>query len=230
MPHDPTLPPDDALALASDEAAVGVLGAVIGASTLGPEGAVVAALLGPFAVHAARRLREFMADVRFDELEIDQVAKRLFQDEQLADLVAQALHAAIESDLKAKRRLLARAVRHALADDAQVDVEAKYVRTAAVIDTTDIRVLAIVNAFTQEQRMPIRHIGHVSPGVGTVGTPALAALTSAGLVSTSASASGQSPSTKLVRISDFGSEFMARLITEGLWDEMNVPELPDDTD
>ncbi len=58
--------------------------------------------------------------------------------------MANAVRGAVESDLRAKRLFLARAAIRPLQNDATVGVEARFVRTAAQLDTLDVRVLAII--------------------------------------------------------------------------------------
>jgi hypothetical protein len=59
-------------------------------------------------------------------------------------MIAEVVRGTVESDLGAKRRLLARAAVHALKDDSAVNVEAVFVRTANALDTIDIHVLCCV--------------------------------------------------------------------------------------
>lgn len=212
--HDPSLTANDALALVSDEAAVGVVGAVAGA-TFGPLGAITAALLSPFAVHAARRIRELAARINEDTgLKQDEIRERLVADERLADLVACAVRAAIESDLRATRRLLARAVVEALKDDAKVDVEARFVRAAAALDTVDVRVLAVVGDWASAS-IPIAHIGEQWAEGAIVVGPAVAALVGEGLLAVPAEGSARSRNVERVRITSFGMAFLDRLRAEG---------------
>jgi hypothetical protein len=196
---------------------------VVGA-TLGPLGVIAAAMLSPLALHAARRLREFAADVRRDGLDEEALRRLLEEDERLADLVARALRSAVESDLGAKRKLLARAVRRALEDDAVVDVEDKIVRAAAAIDTTDVRVLVIIDAYPDDRRrMPRRHLAHEWPGVTTVASAAYAALQGVGLIQITEIRS-RGRTSEVVQLTPFGREVLERLLAGGLRDELDFEE------
>lgn len=117
----------DELALVSQEAAIAAVTAVA-AAELGPAGAVVGALLGPYATLAAKRLRQLLGRVDEAGFDRDIIVARLDDDEALAQLVAEAVRGTVESDLEAKRRLLAAAVIRALEDDAVVNEEAVFVQ------------------------------------------------------------------------------------------------------
>ena len=142
------------------DAAVSVVGAVAG-SAFGSAGLIAAALVGPFARHALSRLTELRT--RLNEAGFDEQAliRRLDEDEVLAQLVADVARGCVDSSLAAKRVLLARAAIRALNDGAVVDVEARLVRTAASVDTADIRVLA---NHGRTVGPPGRHRNHIRPG------------------------------------------------------------------
>lgn len=145
------------LALVSQEAAIYVVASVVGV-TLGPAGVIAGAFLGPFAVHAAKRFRELTTEVSAAGLDADTIVERLDDDEVLSQLVAEVVRGTVESDSAAKRALLAHAAIHALTDDAAVDEEARFVRTAIEVDTFDIR----CSLTSASERRPM-HRGIVSP-------------------------------------------------------------------
>jgi hypothetical protein len=103
----------DELALASFDAAMAALGAAVGYA-YGPVGGTLATLLGPFAHLAVRRLldlRSHLSDAGFSE---EEILERLEENERLAQHIAEVVRGTVESDLEAKRRLLARSAVKAL--------------------------------------------------------------------------------------------------------------------
>jgi hypothetical protein len=215
----------DELALVYEEAAVAAASATI-AAMFGPAGAVAAAFLGPFAVHAGRRFRELRARVDGAGLDDETIIGRLEENEALAHLVAEVVRGTVESDLAAKRALLARAAIRALQDDAVVDVEARFVRTAVEIDSADVRVLAIVGQRKSTDEKPKRPEGtqYVDeimkrwPGGSEIVGASLASLTSAGLIEDPGP--GALRHGPQARITGYGREFLNRLLDEGLEDEL----------
>jgi hypothetical protein len=79
----------DELALVSQEAAIAAVTAVA-AAELGPAGAVLAGLLGPYAALAAKRLRELIGRVEEAGFDRETIAKSLDSDEALAQMIAEA--------------------------------------------------------------------------------------------------------------------------------------------
>jgi hypothetical protein len=219
----------DELALVSQEAAIGVVTSIVGQS-LGPAGAVVGAFLGPFAVHAAKRISELVARVDEVGLEKGTIVERLNENEALAQLVAEVVRATVESDLGAKRALLAQAAIRALRDDAAVDVEARVVRVAVAIDTVDVRVLAMVAEPPErpepEDESQRRAEGAMYPdelvarwpGAEEILSTATSSLIAAGLIENAGI--GTFGGETFWKLSPFGRRFLDRLLQEGLEDEL----------
>lgn len=171
--------------------------------------------------------RELRARVDAAGLDDETLVERLEGNEALAHMVAEVVRGTIESDLAAKRALLARAAIRGLKDDAVVDVEARVVRTAVEMDTADIRVLAIVGGpKTAEGALPERREGTVSvdeiirrwPGGAEIVGASIASLTAAGLIEDpGVGALRHSPQARITR---YGREFLNRLLEEGLEDEL----------
>lgn len=204
----------DPLSPIFEKTAIEIVSAMAGAA-LGPAGVVAAALVGPFAVHAVDRLNEMHERVYSTGLVAKQVAARLQEDGTLAHLVAEATRAVIESDLPAKRALLARAVVRALQDDAEVDVEQGLVRAAAAVSTVDVRVLARLHG---EQTLEGENLGSGTtpddlatawPGVRNVIDASAATLIASGL------AVGTLEYSPHWRRTLFGERFLEALRDEG---------------
>lgn len=213
------------LALTSQDAAVGVVSAVVGAA-LGPAGVVAAAFIGPYAVLAARRLRELQSRVADAGLQEAEIIERVSENEALAHLVASVARGTVESDSAAKRALLARAAVRALRDDAAVDVEGRFVRTAVEVDTTDVRVLAIIGEHGHaaaevdgaDDRIAPEAIAERWPGAADVIGAATATLSSSGLIESPATMNG----VIMWRLTPYGWAFLDRLIAEGLENELHA--------
>ena len=219
----------DALALTTQAAAIGVAGVVAG-TAFGPAGGVIAAFVGPYATFAFKRLRELsvaVEDAGFDE---DSVSARLSSDETLAQLTAKAAQGVVESDLAAKRKLLARAVIRALGDDADVDAEARLIRTVGDIDTVDVRVLALL-ADPPDRPPPAdetkRRPEGVTfpdelfarwPGLGVVASSAISTLIAAGLVENAGI--GTFGGLTFWKLTSFGDAVLEGLREGGLDDEL----------
>jgi hypothetical protein len=212
----------DDLALVSQEAAIAAVTAVA-AAELGPTAAVVGALVGPFAGLAAKRLRELVGKVEGAGIGRETIVGRLENNEALAQMIAEIVRGTVESELEAKRRLLARAAIRALRDDAIVDEEAVVVRTAGALDTVDVRVLSIIARLQDpdDGRHPLVEPEEVAvewPGGAQSVDFAFATITAAGLVR------GAAPSTlgagNGVRLTKFGRVFLDRLLEEGLEEEL----------
>ncbi|MEX1046987.1 MAG: hypothetical protein WD050_06275 [Actinomycetota bacterium] len=159
----------------------------------------------------------------FDE---DAIKERLADNESIAQVVASAVRGVVESDLRSKRLLLARAVVRALQDDAAADIEARFVRTAGEIDTVDVRVLAIIGGpqeATQSGKEVLVYLDQVTkdwPANEAVLAAAMASLSSAGLAEHPNP--GAIRGTDMVRVSLYGREFLSRLQQEGLEDEIRA--------
>lgn len=220
----------DELALISQEAAIAAVTAVA-AAELGPAGAVVGALLGPYATLAAKRLRELLRRVEEAGLDRDTIVKRLEEDEAIAQIIAEVVRGTVESDLRAKRRLLAQAAIRALEDDAVVDEETVFVRTAAAIDTVDVRVLAIVGDPPERpepddpsQRRPEGTVFPDEliarwPGVEQLQAAPLSSLIAAGLIENAGI--GTMNGLTFWKPTMFGRQFLDRLLEEGLEEELD---------
>jgi hypothetical protein len=210
----------DPLAPAFEKAAIGILSAMAGAA-FGPAGVIAAALVGPFAVHAVDRLNEMHERVYSTGLVAEEVAARLRKDGTLAHLVAEATRAAVESDLPAKRALLARAVLRALQDDAEVEVEVEQelVRAAAAVSTVDVRVLVLIHGErTLEGEVQGSGTSHDDlakawPGARNVIDASVATLIAAGLAFDSAV--GTVEYSPHWRRTSFGERFLEALREEG---------------
>jgi hypothetical protein len=239
--HDPVVtdePRDierrDAWAVVDLEAAVGVVTTTVGAM-LGPAGAVVGALVGPYARHAATRLLELRSRVEEAGVDTETIVDRLDHNEELAQLIAEAVRATVESDLAAKRALLARAAIRALEDDAVVDIDQRIVRAAAQVDTVDVHVLAIVAEPMEERPDPERPSerraeGTVYPdelesrwsGAGEVALAAVSTLIAAGLIENAGI--GTMGGLTFWRTTPFGRLFLEGLREEGLDEELRRRE------
>jgi hypothetical protein len=209
----------DELALTTQEAAIGIVAAVASAE-LGPVGAVVGALLAPMANLAAKRLREFVNSVH-DSVDVDTMAKKLDDNEALAQLVAEAIRGTIESDLAAKRKLLARAAVRALTDDAAIDEEGLIVRTLNSVGTADVRLLAVL-AGSNSKTMSEYQIGYHAPAVRRVLAPTISALEAAGLALYAPQAPDE-PADEIEAawaVTRWGDVVLGRLRKEGLDEEL----------
>jgi hypothetical protein len=215
-------PHGDELAVASQDAAIGVVTAVVGA-VFGPAGAVVGALIGPYAKLAMDRLTRLRQRINRDTgLDEQEIVDRLDANAPLAHLVAEAVRGTVESDLAAKRDLLTKAVVRALEDDAVVDTENKFVRAANEIDTADVRVLRIIGEWWPNPK-PLSQVVDAWPGSAEVIEAAGASLTAAGLVWDSSGqirppGAGSFPAT--VQLTTFGRAFLERLMADGLDQEL----------
>lgn len=220
----------DESALVDLQAAVAVVSATVGAA-FGPVGSIAGALVGPYALHAARRLLELRNRVEETGLGTDEIARRLEEDEDLAHLIAETVRATVESDLAAKRRLLAASAIRALTDDAVADVDHRIVRTAARVDTIDVHVLAVV-AEPREERpdrdRPEENRGagviypdeleERWPGASEVALAAVSTLIAAGLIENAGY--GTFGGLTFWRPTPFGRRFLEELRAEGLDDEL----------
>jgi hypothetical protein len=206
-----------------------LLGAVAGATImLGPVGGIVAALIGPFASFAARRLEEWLGILRSAGVDEAELAQRLLEDEVLAHLVAEAVRATIESDIRAKRTLLARAVLRALEEDADVNVEARFIRTAGALDTVDVKVLAIIGELTGQEKkrrtVAASVIEKQWEGVAPVIESVFSTLQATGV--TEDPAPGAVRSDGSVRLTRYGQVFLGMLMDEGLAAELSAAQDP----
>jgi hypothetical protein len=215
-------PPNDRLANLMEDAAVGAITTSVG-SMLGPEGALVAGLVGIAGTHGIRWLIEVSDRIKRETgLDVATIQARSEEDERLAVLFGEVFRATVASDNAAKRGLLAMAAARALNDDADVDAEAAYVRTASQLNTADIRVLAIIGTWDYYAQ-PLEKVGEVWPGGVSTLDSASASLTSAGLLEDPGDeiqAPAPTPRKRTVRLSAYGRDFLARLRAEGLDDDL----------
>jgi len=140
----------DAWALADLDSAISVMSATVGAA-FGPLGAILGAGVGSYAKFAIRRFLELQTRIDGAGLEEQEIIERLDENETLAQMIAEVVRGTVESDLEAKRRLLADATIRALQDDAERNV---FVQAAAAINTVDVRVLAIIGDPPPERAAP----------------------------------------------------------------------------
>jgi hypothetical protein len=192
-------------------------------SMVGPEGALVASLIGTAGTFGIRWLLE-VSDRIARETGVDEATlnARFEQDERLAVLIGEVFRATVTSEMAAKRGLLARAVVRALEDDAQVDVEGAYVRTASQLNTADVRVLRIIGTW-EYYAQPLENVAQKWPGGAEILDTANASLTSAGLIEDPGErmqAPGPTVRQRTVRLSSYGREFLKRLLEEGLDDDL----------
>lgn len=215
-------PPNDRLGRLMEDAALTTVTTSVG-SMLGPEGALVASLVGVVGTAGIRWLLEvserITRETGLDEATLNDHIER---DERLAVLIGDVLRATFTSDLAAKRGLLARAAVRALQDDAVVDVEAAYVRTASQLNTADVRALVIIGTWEYDAR-PFRNVAEAWPGGAEILDAASASLTAAGLIEDPGDriqtpAPGRRDTT--VRVSSYGRDFLNRLLQEGLDEEL----------
>lgn len=215
----------DTLAVVFQEAAIAIVGTMAGIA-LGPTGAVAAALVGPFAVHAVKRLNEMSMQLAHAGVDAQLIDAKLASDEEIAHLVAEAVRGTVESDLASQRRLLARAVVRAVRDDAEVDVNQRIVRVASALDTVDVRVLARLpdpdendarrNGLSREQ------LGEAWPGGRLLIDAAASSLIAAGLAEDAGI--GTMDGLTMWRRTRFGKRFYEMLREEGLEDELDARE------
>jgi hypothetical protein len=220
--NEPDIERERAWAIADFDAAVSVVGATIGA-VFGPLGAILGAGVGSYAKFAVKRFVELRA--RIDEAGLDeaQIIERLEENEPLAQMIAEVVRGTVETDLEAKRRLLAAAAIRALEDDAVVDEEATVVRTANAIDTTDVRVLAIIGEQSSRGNVFVFQIVAAWPGARFGLTPALSSLESAGLVKSIPMIDTESEEIDVDAswtITGYGKQLLERLFGEGLEDDL----------
>ena len=210
-----------ALASVDLEAVIAVVTTTVGAM-FGPVGAIAGAFVGPYAKHAATRLIELRSRVEEAGVDSETLVGRLDENEALAHLIAEVVRGTVDSDLAAKRALLARAAIRALENDSVVDIEQRIVRTANQVDTVDIRLLALLCKPTPERResasVTAEELVSRWPGVADVVSGTTSSLIAAGLIKTG------SPGTLRPRMSwkptSYGRLFLERLQSEGLDDEL----------
>lgn len=207
----------DEWALADLDAAIGIVGATVG-TAFGPLGSILAAFVGPYAKLAVARVMRLRTRVS-EEIDLDdeELRLRLEESEPLAQMMAEVVRGTVESDLEAKRRLLARAAIRALKDDAVVDEESVFVRTANAVDTTDVRVLALIGE-RGEGWVSNEDIARASPGLARVAGASSARLLAAGLLVRPSEAGLRPPSGH--RLSRLGRDFLDRLLQAGLEGEL----------
>jgi hypothetical protein len=210
----------DEWALTHLDAAAGLVGATVGA-TVGPLGSILAALIGPYGKRVAARLMGLRTRVA-EEVDDEELLRRLEESEPLAQMMAEVVRGTVESDLEAKRRLLARAAIHALKDDAIVDEERVFVRACNALDTLDVRVLVSIAAHGddvmahggEDVRLPFAEIERrTTPGTAAATTSTLA---SVGMIESPATIGGE----VLYQLTTFGRALLDRLLEEGLEDEL----------
>jgi len=213
----------DEFALADLDAAVGIVGATVGAA-FGPLGSILGGARRPYAKFAVTRFMELRTSVATEVgLEDQELRRRIEESEPLAQMIAEVVRGTVESDLGAKRRLLARAAVHALKDDSAVNVEAVFVRTANALDTIDIHVLCCVAELQRSapgKLVEPQQVIEMWPGTSAAIDAAFAALRAAGVVrgpGTQLGASGAE-----VTMTAHGTAFVDRLLTEGLEDELEL--------
>jgi hypothetical protein len=135
------------------------------------------------------------------------------------------MRATVESDLVAKRALQAKAIVRALEDDATVDESAKFIRAADMIDTTDARVLAMIDG---RGARSLADLAKHWPGAANILDSAVASLGGAGLIfDRTASMRPPGPGNFEARydLTTFGRAFLEDLEAEGLEEELGK-ELP----
>jgi phage tail tape-measure protein len=214
----------DALALVNLEAAISAVGATVGAA-FGPVGSILGAFIGPYAKLAIARFLELRTQIDQADLDEQELIRRLDENELLAQLVAEVVRGTVESDLASKRRVLAQAAIRALRDDAAVDEEARFIRTANEVDTFDIRVLAYLGQRTEadasrnrELTLSADQIAQRWPGAPYVAEAAVSSLKASGLAEDPVT--GALRAADSARITGYGRAFLERLLNEGLEDEL----------
>lgn len=151
-------------------------------------------------------------------IEAAELERVLSVDERMDALLGQALQAAADSAVVAKRRLLGRLVNQAVLDDARVDESELFVRILSQIDAPHVRCLEAIHRAEQlaEARgeIPPRARGAERPLIRAIGAegekhpaPVLVALTSLGLLDSS----GVDDDMYVKGVTSFGQRLLADL-------------------
>jgi hypothetical protein len=194
----------------------------VAAAELGPAGAVLAGLLGPYAALAGKRLRGLIGTVEEAGFDRERIVESLEGNEALAQMIAEVVRGTVESDLEAKRRLLARAAIRALEDDAVVDEVTIYVRTANAVDAIDLKVLSRLGQPRSRGKGPVTggYVRHMWPDIAEIFGPAISSLESAGLVVTMPETETDADTGDEIEltweVTPWGRRFLDRLREEGL--------------
>lgn len=213
----------DELASRSHESAIAVVQVVVG-SLLPGVGTVMAAAVAPFAKFAAERLRDLATEWEAAGVDEEVVEERLQDDEARARLVADVVRGTLESDLAAKRKLLAHAAVRVFKDlTVDVDAEQRLVRAANMLDTFDVRVLALAG-HPPDRGPDTEYAGTLQPedfddmwaGSREFATASASTLMAAGLIER-LQGFGDPPGW---RITEFGRRLLEALEAEGLEEEL----------